>query len=744
MNSQSTFHQKRQISLGKRSYIPYQASQIVIASPDTFIFFQENELNVCVLKEKLKLKQEDILTKSELSFTLSNPSTPSNISTNYENKLHSTVLPLKSALKKPSISNDSQTGKESSNDILDSSQMASTNEISNKNVNTNINNNSNSSSYLSNNGRNARFESNISPENTNSSLRKKRSKNSRIRFADSISCDYDLLSFKFHGSISCVDLFHNYIVVVLMEGSMAFLKIQDGELERHFQCTSPANVYCMKCIEDSNQIILLSNDRRLYVYGCSTVDSIDDSIPTTSNSPVLQSSLSFPAFNISRESLDSLPSGNTVASDPLHSNYTMIHTSSQDNIRPSFKKKETQVVSKISKQTIIDLEFENENKGIDVMLMHCEASWFVNRHMYSISRIKSLENNFEVDKSSLKEIVLLIGFTSGEFAELHLNKKNQSANLKLNDSIGNDTISQEYKTNISKADIPSSYCTSLKNSQSIDSIDDISSHSLCSNELRIYKHLQNDNVEIEMPLFVCGDLKWKNTKNRENQDLQLAVFASLDGYIIVDDPKNFRNNLLIQEQSQSLETLSTNASGMENPVRLNDSIIHWQLSLDTEIVGVVPVDIDGDGYDEIMVVTWDGMTYFIDQFQNVVTFNLKQRVKSFAVGKFRSLDDMDSLDEEEQLCIFYVTFSDKIIVCSKANMESISMKTFDSTLEISDIEAIQQLCSNREEIRESDIPRIIESILYDTPNESVLNSYINYIEDIITSIQNHIRLSTKA
>jgi hypothetical protein len=66
------------------------------------------------------------------------------------------------------------------------------------------------------------------------------------------------------------------------------------------------------------------------------------------------------------------------------------------------------------------------------------------------------------------------------------------------------------------------------------------------------------------------------------------------------------------------------------------------------------------GEDDLIVVTsWDGMTYIIDQYQNFIRFKLEDRVCLFIAGHYALTPG------ENKPCLIYVTFNDQIIVFNK-------------------------------------------------------------------------------
>jgi hypothetical protein len=59
----------------------------------------------------------------------------------------------------------------------------------------------------------------------------------------------------------------------------------------------------------------------------------------------------------------------------------------------------------------------------------------------------------------------------------------------------------------------------------------------------------------------------------------------------------------------------------------------WELQVDYELFSLQLMDMTGDGNDELIACSWDGMTYIVDQLQNVVKFKFEESVCAFTAGK---------------------------------------------------------------------------------------------------------------
>lgn len=58
----------------------------------------------------------------------------------------------------------------------------------------------------------------------------------------------------------------------------------------------------------------------------------------------------------------------------------------------------------------------------------------------------------------------------------------------------------------------------------------------------------------------------------------------------------------------------------------------WELQVSHQLFASSNVDIDGDGTDELVTCSWDGLVYIISTQQNVVRFQFSDPVSAFVGG----------------------------------------------------------------------------------------------------------------
>lgn len=77
--------------------------------------------------------------------------------------------------------------------------------------------------------------------------------------------------------------------------------------------------------------------------------------------------------------------------------------------------------------------------------------------------------------------------------------------------------------------------------------------------------------------------------------------------------------------------------------------------MDHQIFALTKLDMTGNGVDDIVVCSWDGQTYILDQEKNSVRFHLDEPVQAFDCG-FYSL----SSNEPAVTTLVYVTFRNTV------------------------------------------------------------------------------------
>lgn len=67
------------------------------------------------------------------------------------------------------------------------------------------------------------------------------------------------------------------------------------------------------------------------------------------------------------------------------------------------------------------------------------------------------------------------------------------------------------------------------------------------------------------------------------------------------------------------------------------------------------MDITGDGNDKLIICSWEGHTYILDQNQHIVRFQTEEPVSGFCSGHYWLGHQNTAVP-----CLIYVTFTNKV------------------------------------------------------------------------------------
>lgn len=101
----------------------------------------------------------------------------------------------------------------------------------------------------------------------------------------------------------------------------------------------------------------------------------------------------------------------------------------------------------------------------------------------------------------------------------------------------------------------------------------------------------------------------------------------------------------------------------------------WEVQVDHELFSVYSMDVTGDGSDEIVACAWDGMTYIVDQQQNMAKFQLEESVVSFCAGMYSFTSGHPSPS------LVYVNTMNEIVIYHSIEIPSIATDTLVSLMQ---------------------------------------------------------------
>ncbi|KAK9720116.1 Integrin-alpha FG-GAP repeat-containing protein 2 [Popillia japonica] len=114
---------------------------------------------------------------------------------------------------------------------------------------------------------------------------------------------------------------------------------------------------------------------------------------------------------------------------------------------------------------------------------------------------------------------------------------------------------------------------------------------------------------------------------------------------------------------------------------LQDEVILWAIAVDHQLFALTKLDVTGNGADEIVVCSWDGHTYILDQYKNTVRFQLDESVQVFETGYYTLIPG-----EKPVTCFVYITFRNKILLYFDIPLKRMVSKKFEPFLpKLSDV-----------------------------------------------------------
>lgn len=152
--------------------------------------------------------------------------------------------------------------------------------------------------------------------------------------------------------------------------------------------------------------------------------------------------------------------------------------------------------------------------------------------------------------------------------------------------------------------------------------------------------------------------------------------------------------------------------------------ILWEMQLDRQLFPIKALDFSQDGDQSVIISSWDGMTYVIDQRGNSIQAKFHDRIRAFTAGYF------SPTETQTFPCLVYLTFSDQLIVYYNLAMQKIETQTVVSSMknQIDEIQRLEEEVNNNEEWDVSLIRSLLQNPWLDEINLKeyikVLNSHV--------------------
>jgi hypothetical protein len=109
---------------------------------------------------------------------------------------------------------------------------------------------------------------------------------------------------------------------------------------------------------------------------------------------------------------------------------------------------------------------------------------------------------------------------------------------------------------------------------------------------------------------------------------------------------------------------------------LNGNQLLWELHVDHQLFSLAKLDVTNDGNEEVIVCAWDGLTYIVDRYRNVVRYQFEENVAAFCAGHYCM-----SVDAQDVPCLVYATFSGRIYLYYNVTLPGITVSSLSSAIE---------------------------------------------------------------
>lgn len=160
-----------------------------------------------------------------------------------------------------------------------------------------------------------------------------------------------------------------------------------------------------------------------------------------------------------------------------------------------------------------------------------------------------------------------------------------------------------------------------------------------------------------------------------NQNISTEILGDLRCSNVAADNLNIENSgdsgkIITKGRPYAVATLDGTI------MLVQDEIILWAIAVDHQVFALTKLDITGNGSDDIIVCSWDGQTYILDQNKNSVRFHLEEPVRAFHSGWY-------NLNENEPpvTALVYVTFKNTVIIYYDIPLRDLICTKFEPDLE---------------------------------------------------------------
>ncbi|KAJ8982298.1 hypothetical protein NQ317_001158 [Molorchus minor] len=175
------------------------------------------------------------------------------------------------------------------------------------------------------------------------------------------------------------------------------------------------------------------------------------------------------------------------------------------------------------------------------------------------------------------------------------------------------------------------------------------------------------------------DYQFLGISRMRNQNISTEILGDLKSPN-EDSTEKSKSTSSIEKSETSRSTSSGRpyaVATLDGTIMLvQDEIILWAIAVDHQVFALTKLDVTGNGSDDIVVCSWDGQTYILDQEKNSVRFHLEEPVQAFTSGYYNL-----NPNEPAVTCLVYVTFKNTIILYYDIPLKDLICKKFEPDIE---------------------------------------------------------------
>jgi hypothetical protein len=174
------------------------------------------------------------------------------------------------------------------------------------------------------------------------------------------------------------------------------------------------------------------------------------------------------------------------------------------------------------------------------------------------------------------------------------------------------------------------------------------------------------------------DYQFLGISRMRNQNISTEILGDFKTGNLEGSNESDRGSLKDGESSQVVKRCPYAVATLDGTIMLvQDEVILWAIAVDHQIFALTKLDVTGNGSDDIVVCSWDGQTYILDQDKNCVRFHLDEPVQAFHSGHYNL-----TVNEQAVTCLVYITFKNSVILYYDIPLTELKCRKYEPALEL--------------------------------------------------------------